>query len=254
MSIEQELTRVQLTIIGDEILSGRRGDKHFSHAVSYFSTVGVDVDQVTYIGDDLTQLTDHFRFLRTGGRVSFSFGGIGATVDDMTRQAVASAFEMPLTRHPEALALIEKRFGERAYPNRVLMADLPDGATLIPNEFNNIPGFSMGSIHCLPGFPQMAWSMMDWVVQNCYRTPTLPPKTFKSFMVYDVRESEIISLLKEIQNRFPTTKISSLPRFPAEGEWQTELGVRGREAAVEQAIEALRAALTKKGYTLSETG
>ncbi len=251
MGVEKELLRVELTIIGDEILSGRRVDKHFAHAISYFGGLGIEIHRVVYLGDDRDMLVDHFRKVRLSSAVMFSFGGIGATPDDLTRQAMAVAHDVEMLRHPEALGLIESRFGEAAYPNRVLMADLPEGAQLIPNEFNQIPGFSMGEIYCLPGFPEMAWPMMDWVVRTYYQLPRNRDFQFRFLVVHDVRESELINLLETVQGRFPDARISSLPRFPAEGVWQTELGVRGAGAVVGEAFELLEKSLVEAGLQIS---
>lgn len=243
---------VGLTIIGDEILSGRRVDKHFSHAIDYFQELGIDIGWAAYLGDDAASLADHFRRVRESNDVTFSFGGIGATPDDVTRQAMAVAHDVTIIRHPQAAALIEKRFGDGAYPNRILMADLPDGARLIPNEFNKIPGFSLANIHCLPGFPEMAWPMMDWVIRSHYILPDKRGLTCYSFVVKNVRESELITMLESVQQQFPAVKISSLPRFPAEGLWQTELGVRGEKSLALQAVNLLKMRILENGYEVSQ--
>ncbi len=164
---------------------------------------------------------------------------------------MAAAHDVEMIRHPEAVKLIEGRFGESAYPNRILMAELPDGSQLIPNGFNQIPGFSMGEIYCLPGFPEMAWPMMDWVVRTLYQLPVERDLCFCSLIVHNVRESELITLLETVQKQFPDVKISSLPRFPAEGTWQTELGVRGGKALTLQAMALLKEGLIEKGYEIS---
>ncbi len=249
--MKKVLLSAGLTIIGDEILSGRRGDKHFAYSINYFRELGVDVAWTLYIGDDQGALTDHFRKVRANGDTTFSFGGIGATPDDLTRQSVAAAHDMKLIRHPGAVSLIEERFGEDAYPNRILMAELPEGAQLIPNDFNRIPGFSVGEIFCLPGFPEMAWPMMDWVVRTYYQLPENRDLYLCSLIVHDVRESELIGLLEIVQKQFPGVKISSLPRFPAEGRWQTELGARGTRAAAREVLGLLETRLADNGYTIS---
>ncbi len=249
--MKKELLSTGLTIIGDEILSGRRVDKHFAHSINYFRELGVDISWALYIGDDQDVLTDHFRKVRKNGDMTFSFGGIGATPDDLTRQSVAAAHDVKLIRHPGAVSLIEERFGEEAYPNRILMAELPESAQLIPNDFNRIPGFSVGEIFCLPGFPEMAWPMMDWVVRTYYQLPENRDLSFCSLLVHGVRESELIGLLETVQKQFPEVKISSLPRFPAEGQWQTELGARGTNAAVREVLGLLEKRLAKNGYTVS---
>lgn len=249
--MKKELLSAGLTIIGDEILSGRRVDKHFAYSLNYFRELGVDIAWALYIGDDLEDLTDHFRKVKANGGATFSFGGIGATPDDVTRQSVAAAHDVTMIRHPDAVRLIEERFGEDAYPNRILMAELPEGAELIPNNYNQIPGFSVGEIYCLPGFPEMSWPMLDWVVRTCYQLPENRDLSFCSLVVHDVRESELIGLLETVQKQFPDVKISSLPRFPAEGRWQTELGARGTRAATREVMGLLEKRLADNGYTVS---
>jgi len=250
--MKRELLAVGLTIIGDEILSGRRSDKHFAHSISLFHERGIDISWVTYLGDDGERLANHFRMAKDRDDVVFSFGGIGATPDDRTRQSMARAYDVAITRHPEAAELIETQFGEGAYPNRILMAELPEGARIIPNVFNNIPGFSLGTIYCLPGFPEMAWPMMEWVIQTQFTIPANRDVMFCSIIVHDVRESELISLLEEVQRRFPATSVSSLPRFPVEGTWQTELGVRGGNEQVQKVMGLLESDLRERGYTISK--
>ncbi|MCB2174098.1 competence/damage-inducible protein A [bacterium] len=248
------LTDVGLLIVGDELLLGRRTDKHFPWALAYFSAIGVDLSWVNYVGDNEALLIDTFRAIRARGEVCFCFGGIGATPDDLTRQAMAGAHELPLVRHPEALRMIENQFGREAYPNRVLMAELPEGAELIPNAFNNIPGFSLGTIFCLPGFPEMAWPMLEWVVATRFKTSVGQQNRFAAVAVADVRESELIGLLTDAQRRFTDIKVSSLPRFPQNGRWLVEIGVRGPDGSVERAMDWLRCELERQGLTAREIG
>jgi molybdopterin-biosynthesis enzyme MoeA-like protein len=246
------LSRVGLLIIGDELLLGRRADKHFPRALASFSSMGVDLRWVSYIGDDEALLIETFRAIRDRGEVCFSFGGIGATPDDLTRQAMAAAHDRALVRHPEAVRMIEDQFGPEAYPNRILMAELPEAAVLIPNAYNNIPGFSIGTIFCLPGFPEMAWPMLEWVVATRFEVSVGPRQRFAAVAVADVRESELIGLLEDVQRRFPDVKVSSLPRFPQDGRWFVELGVRGPDRSVGQAMGWLRGKLEKRGLRVEE--
>lgn len=246
------LRKIGLIIIGDEILLGRRSDKHFSKALDYFKKISIDISWIYFLGDDLEQLVDHFRAVRARGEDCFTFGGIGATPDDLTRQAMAEAHNQKLIRHPEAVRLIENQFGPEAYPNRILMAELPQGAGIIPNQYNNIPGFYCGRIHCLPGFPEMAWSMLDWVVENRYEVEKTSHDYFKSITVLGAKESELIELLTDNQQRFSEVKFSSLPRFPKEGEWHIEIGARGRKKQVEAGFTALLASLKSSGFTVAE--
>jgi len=119
-------------IIGDEILSGKRADKHLAHVIATLAARGLSLDYAQYLGDDRARLTEVLRGNFARGDIVFSFGGIGATPDDHTRQAAAAALGVPLERHPEALREIEARFGAEAYPHRVLMAEFPAGSRVIP--------------------------------------------------------------------------------------------------------------------------
>jgi molybdopterin-biosynthesis enzyme MoeA-like protein len=176
----------------------------------------------------------------------FSFGGIGATPDDVTRQCAAAAAGVALVRHADATALLEARFGASAYPNRILMADLPQGARLIPNPVNQIPGFSLLDHHFLPGFPNMAWPMAEWVLDTHYRHLfRAQPQTERTVMVYEVPESALIPTMRELLTTFPAVKLASLPSTLTRGE--IELGVRGESADVARAYDWLLARLDALG-------
>src|SRR5689334_12435906 len=114
-------------VIGDEILSGKRQDKHLAHAIAALGQRGMAVDYAHYLGDDRERLTAFLRETFARDDLVFSFGGIGATPDDRTRQAAAAALGVPLERHPDAVREIEARFGPEAYPHRVHMAEFPHG-------------------------------------------------------------------------------------------------------------------------------
>ena len=157
---------IHTLIIGDEILSGKRKDKHLSILISKLNDKNLSLNGASYIGDNEVDIIKIIK--ENKNNILFSFGGIGATPDDKTRHAAAKAHDLELHRHEEAKALIEKQFGEEAYPNRILMADLPKHVKLIPNEINNIPGFSIDHHHFMPGFPEMAWPMIDWILKNYY--------------------------------------------------------------------------------------
>ena len=120
-------------IIGDEILSGKRQDRHFNHLQSVLSDRGLELSWTIIVGDDAKQLQRVLSYSFATDDLVFSFGGIGATPDDRTRQSVAEVVKVPLVTHPDAVAEIEAQFGDAAYPNRILMAQLPQGCQLIPN-------------------------------------------------------------------------------------------------------------------------
>ena len=132
-------------IIGDEILSGKRQDKHMAKAIALLAARGFDLSWVQYLGDEPDLIVSTLRRTLAGDDVVFSFGGIGATPDDHTRQCAAAAAGVALKLHPEAEVEIRKRFLEDPKgitPQRLMMGEFPEGVTIIPNPYNRIPGFT----------------------------------------------------------------------------------------------------------------
>lgn len=227
-----------LLLIGDELLIGKRQDRHFPHMRETLAARGLDVSWVRIVGDDRERLTRMLRETFASHDIVFSFGGIGATPDDLTRQCAAEALGRPLALHPEAAAILEQRFGAQARPNRIRMAELPSGAELIPNPINRIPGFSLGDHHFVPGFPNMAWPMAEWVLDTRYaRLFNATPPTERRLIVEGAPESTLIPLMESILAAYPGLKLSSLPSTNRRS--LIELGLRGERGLVEAAHRRL---------------
>jgi molybdopterin-biosynthesis enzyme MoeA-like protein len=235
-------------IIGDELLTGKRRDLHLPHLIETLGRRGLTLTVVHYLGDDRHRLTELLRDSFARGDIVFSFGGIGATPDDHTRQAAAAALGVPLQRHPEAVASIVQQFGDTAYPHRVLMAEFPAGAAIIPNPVNRVAAFSIRDHHFFPGFPQMAWPMLDWVLATYYPHLSVDKPVERALVVYDAGESQLLPLMNENVARFPRVKLFSLPTFVTDGKRRLELGVRGAPADVDEAFEHLRAGVAAAGF------
>ena len=229
-----------VVIVGDELLSGKRTDKHLPHVIETLHAGGMGVAWSRVAGDNHNSLVHELRLSQLDSLPVFCFGGIGATPDDQTRQAAARAFGTRLVRHPDAVGMIEDRFGRKAYPDRVRMADLPEDCLLIPNPHNRIPGFTLFEHHFFPGFPSMAWPMLDWVLDQYYCHDMLP-EVEKSVRVFDTHESALIQLMDELSAGHCRAKLFSLPHMAAVN--SIELGFRGEQAAVEAAFSDLLAAL-----------
>ena len=234
-------------IIGDEILSGKRHDKHFEYLQKTLKKYELSLSWVKYIQDDSKDIIQSIKESIKPDTVVFSFGGIGATPDDFTRQAAAKALDLQLTRNNEAVTLIEEQFGEGAYPKRVLMADIPQDALLIPNEINKIPGFKINNHHFLPGFPEMAWPMVEWVLNTHYQELLNQNDFFEaSIWINDVSESKLIDLMNEIVKKYPEIKLFSLPKLnPVK---TIELGVKGPSKLVNEAILEIQVKIANLGY------
>lgn len=234
--------RFGLLVIGDEILAGRRRDRHFEGIGGLLRERGYRLAWLRILPDDPAYLVAEFRRTMAEGIPVFSCGGIGATPDDFTRACAAEAAGVPLSRHAGAVAEIEGRFGADAYPERVRMADLPEGAELIPNPYNRIPGFSINRHYFMPGFPDMAHPMARWVLEQSY--PAKMPEIQKSVWVEAVTETVLMGLMEDLTRRFPDHKLFSLPRL---GELRlVELGYRGRD--IEEPYAALLQGLREGGF------
>jgi molybdopterin-biosynthesis enzyme MoeA-like protein len=239
-------------IIGDEILSGKRRDSHLARVIDTLAARGLRLDYAQYVGDDRERLTSILRQSFARGELVFSFGGIGATPDDHTRQAAAAALGVPLVRHPEAVAELEAKFGAEAYPHRVLMAEFPQGSRIIPNPVNRVAAFSIRDHHFFPGFPQMAWPMLDWVLATWHRDLVRVKPVERAIAVYGAGESQLLPLMEENVAKFPQLKLFSLPSFLPDGGRRIELGVRGDPAQVEDGIAHLRAGVAAQGFRFEE--
>lgn len=248
----------RLIIVGDEILSGKRADKHLVKVIELLKARGLSLTQAEYVGDDPDRITTLLERAFASGDVVFSTGGIGATPDDHTRQCAARALGVPLVLHPQAKVLIEQRMQDVALEqgkvyqpdaadnlHRLNMGVFPAGATVIPNPYNKIPGFSVGRVHFVPGFPVMAWPMIEWVLDTCY-APWFQTQAWleRSVIVFGAMEATLTPLMVQLEHDFPGIKVFSLPSVD-HAQWgrHIELGVKGAPGLVTPAYAALLAGL-----------
>jgi len=241
---------VTLLIVGDEILSGKRQDRHLAKVRELLQARGIELAEVRIVGDDEERIAQTVSQLHARGDTVLSCGGIGATPDDRTRQAVARAFGLAVVRHPEGEALIVNEYGDKAYPNRVLMADFPAGAALIPNPVNRVAGFSINGVYCVPGFPEMAWPMLEWVLDT--QLPHLhsasPPVEYSLRATGTSAEGDLLDLMEQVLRDFPGVSLSSLPsRGDVTRPRHIEFGIKGPAAIAAPAFVWFRQRLVD-GY------
>ena len=229
-------------IIGDEILAGRREDKHLVRTIAALESRGLALSWARYIGDEPARIVAEIRAAADSGDAVFSFGGIGATPDDHTRQCAAKALGVELSLHPEAAALITQRGTEMAaekglaydiagpdHQRRLNMGVFPAGATLIPNPYNRIPGFSVGRLHFMPGFPVMAHPMLDWLLDTLYADQARE-RALRAVRVRGTNESALIPVFERVEAAFAGVRSFSLPSVdhPTFGP-HIEIGVKGAD-------------------------
>lgn len=232
-----------ILLIGDEMLSGKRVDKHMPKVIELLKARGLSLSWARFVGDDPSMLeTDLTQTLATND-VVFSFGGIGATPDDRTRQCAAAAAGVSLESNAEGRALLEAKFEGEVSDSRMKMVEWPVGATVIPNPVNNVPGFSFGHHHFVPGFPNMAWPMVEWVLDNYYAQHHSESEVEYLVEVLDTPESALVGLMEQIMEAHPDVRVACLPS--SDGSRAIEFGVRGQMDAVKVAFEALNTALSQ---------
>jgi molybdopterin-biosynthesis enzyme MoeA-like protein len=252
-------------IIGDEILSGKRADKHLPKVIELLGARGLALSWARYVGDDPARITADLRHAFASGDVVFSCGGIGATPDDHTRQCAAAALGRPLALHPQARDLILERMRDTAREqgipfepdrhdnvHRLNMGVFPEGAQIIPNPYNKIAGFSVGHVHFVPGFPVMAWPMIEWVLDHQYAgLQGQGSQREKSVIVFGAMEATLTPLMERIEAAFDGVKVFSLPSVdhPEYGR-HIELGVKGQADRLDAAYRVLLAGLAEQGATL----
>jgi molybdopterin-biosynthesis enzyme MoeA-like protein len=254
-----------LIIVGDEILSGKRADKHMPKVIELLGARGLRLSWADYVGDEPDRIVASLKRAFASGDVVFSCGGIGATPDDHTRQCAAKALGVELALHPEAEALIHERMRDVAREHgvpyepdrpdnihRLNMGVFPKGARIIPNPYNKIPGFSVKDVHFMPGFPVMAWPMIEWLLDENYRHLfNQHPYVEKSVIVFGSMEATLTPLMEAIERDHPKVKVFSLPSVD-HPQWgrHIDLGVKGDPAAVDTAYPQLLAGLTALGAKL----
>ena len=258
-----------LIIVGDEILSGKRADKHLPKVIELLEARGLALSWARYVGDDRERITADLKDAFASGDVVFSCGGIGATPDDHTRQCAAAALGVPLALHPQARDFVLERMRDLALEqgqpfepdrednrHRLNMAVFPQGAEIIPNPFNKIAGFSVrrgaGGVFFVPGFPVMAWPMIEWVLDTHFRNLQSAPATKeRSVIVFGTMEATLTPLMEAIEAEFAGVKVFSLPTLE-HPQWgrHIELGVKGASSLLAGAFEQLIAGLREQGAKL----
>jgi molybdopterin-biosynthesis enzyme MoeA-like protein len=255
---------IGLVIVGDEILSGKRRDAHMPKVIELLAARGLMLSWARYVGDERPRITAALADAFASGDLVFSCGGIGATPDDHTRQCAAAALGVVLALHPQAKELILERMRDTAAEqgiayepdrpdnvHRLNMGVFPAGASIIPNPYNKIAGFSVRDVHFVPGFPVMAWPMIEWVLDQRYAHLHGGARSQeRSVIVYGAMEASLTPLMEDIEARFPGIKVFSLPSVdhPTYGR-HIELGVKGTTDPL-PAYAALRAGLENFGAKL----
>lgn len=236
-------------LIGDEILSGRTKDKNLGFIADYLVSLGIDLKEARVVPDVEDEIVAALNALRHRYTYVFTTGGIGPTHDDITADAVAKAFGVAISHHPEAMEILLAHFktiGREPNEARLRMARIPDGATLIENPISKAPGFQMGNVFVMAGIPKVMNAMMDVAAPRLARGKPVRSLT----LLVEGGEGDVAAPLKDIQARYPDVVIGSYP-FESPKGFCTNLVLRSRDdAALEAAFrdtEAMAGMLTANG-------
>lgn len=233
-----------LIIIGSEILDGRVRDRHFENTRRILDSYNRRLRYSMILADDPDLIYKKLKWAMSGPEPFFSFGGIGSTPDDFTRKCAADAAGVDLEFHEEGLRILMERFGPQMNLSRKKLVEFPKGAALIPNPVNQIPGFTVSNGHFMPGFPDMAQPMTEWVIQTYYGPGEA--RAGRTLVVPGAREADLVPMMEDFIEIHPELVFSSLPRF-VEGGTEIQLGIQGSPEDVEKGYRDLVRRLEELG-------
>lgn len=240
-------------IIGDEILSGRTKDVNLNAIARFLGALGIDLMEARTVGDRQAQIIEALNALRGAYDYVFTTGGIGPTHDDITADAVGAAFGVSVREHPEALAILERRYGPGEFnAARRRMARIPEGGSLIANPVTDAPGFQIGNVFVMAGVPRIMEAMLQDVAPRLRAGVVVHARTIR---VEGVGESAIAEVLRAAAEARPDLSFGSYPfGFGGDGPVGTQLVIRGRdEAKVDAAEHDLSRELRYLGINLAVT-
>jgi molybdenum cofactor synthesis domain-containing protein len=223
-----EIVTAAVMVIGDEILSGRTKDKNIGYIAEYLTNIGVDLREVRVVPDVEEEIVDALNTLRRKYTYVFTTGGIGPTHDDITADCVAKAFGVGLPYHPEAVAIMQKRFGsDHLNEARMRMTRIPEGGSLIVNKVSGAPGFNIGNVYVMAGIPSVMQAMLDEIAPTLRTSARVLSETIRA----DAREGDVGTPLGEIAKAYPEVTIGSYPFFDENQRPNTNIVVRSRDPA-----------------------
>ncbi|MEJ0096579.1 MAG: molybdopterin-binding protein [Methylocella sp.] len=230
-------------VIGDEILSGRTQDKNTGYIADYLTKIGIELREIRVVGDVEAEIVAAVNALRARYNYLFTTGGIGPTHDDITADAIAASFGVPISEDPRAIKLLLERIKlEDLNAARRRMARIPHGAALIENDISKAPGFWIGNVIVMAGVPAIMQSMLDRVAPQLARGAKVLARTIEAG---NLPEGAYAAGLSEVAAANPELSIGSYPSFLA-GAFHNQIVVRGKDSAKVGAAVALVEALVAR--------
>ena len=251
----QDQPTAAVLLIGDEILSGRTKDRNLGFIADFLTALGIDLKEARMVPDVEAEIVAAVNALRARYTYVFTTGGIGPTHDDITADAVARAFDVPIDHHPEAVKILLEHFaaiGREANEARLRMARVPAGGELIYNKVSKAPGFRIGNVFVMAGVPKIMQAMLEEIGPKLAHGEPMQSRSVPIF----IGEGDIAGPLGDIQKRFGDVVIGSYP-FEEGGRFGANIVLRSRdEARLEEAkaaVEAMAASLKAQGNAVAWT-
>ena len=244
---EERVWTAALVVIGDEILSGRTQDKNVGQLATWLNEQGIRLAEVRIVPDDQKHIVAAVNALRRAHDYLFTTGGIGPTHDDITVDAIAAAFNVPVVVHPAARAILEEYY--RGRPGglseaRLRMARVPEGAELLPNPSSGAPGVKIGNVYILAGVPHIAASMLEALTGRLEGGRPVVSVTIGA----RAAESDVAEMLRETEAANPGVAIGSYPFFK-DGRYGANFVIRSADGDLARSTAAdLSRQLREAGY------
>ena len=242
MSQTDRIFTAALVVIGDEILSGRTQDANLAYLAKWLNVQGIRLAEARVVADDMAAIGAAVTAMSAAHDYVFTTGGIGPTHDDITVDAIAAAFGVPVVMHRQAEAMLRAYYAERITDARLRMARVPDGADLIPNQRTGAPGIKFRNVHIMAGVPAITQGMLAALDGTLPGGKPVLTRTVSAW----TGESRVADTLRETERDHAGIQVGSYPlwregrvgaNFVLRGVDQTEL-----DTAAGDLLERLTAA------------
>ncbi|MEQ9506929.1 MAG: molybdopterin-binding protein [Hyphomonas sp.] len=233
-------------LIGDELLSGRTRDINLQQVAQFLEPLGIPVMECRTVPDIEAEIVAAVNALRAKYTYVFTTGGIGPTHDDITADAIAAAFGVGISEHPEALADMAERYakmGTEFTAPRRRMARVPHGASLVANPVSGAPGFQIENVFTMAGVPQIARAMLEDIGPRLQTGAVVHKVTVRG---KGLREGDLAVGLGEIAKASPGVGIGSYPWYGAIDDHGVAMVARSTDKAALGAVQAKLEALARQ--------
>ena len=221
-----------ILLIGNEILSGKIADANAAYLFRELRALGVEVRRLTVIPDEVSLIAQEVAAFSRDYDFVFTSGGVGPTHDDVTIEGVARAMGVPVVRHPVLVELLDRFYRGQLTEARLKMAEVPEGAELVPAEALRFPVLVMRNVYVLPGVPEIFRQKFEALRERFRDEPIHLRNVFVS-----MAESTLADFLNELLRTYPLLMLGSYPEF-SNPEYKVKVTLESRDRTyLEKAVD-----------------